>query len=60
MRNCKSRKGNVMKGMSMSQKYKSIEELKGTQKCKIRHFAFYYNDSCLIHKKAKYSVSYWL
>ena len=36
-----------------------MEELKGTRECKIRHFAFYYDNSCLIHKEAKYSTSYW-
>ena len=49
-----------MKGMFILQKYKSIEELKGTQKCKIKYFAFYYDNSCLIYKEAKYGVSYWL
>ena len=38
---------------------KSIEELKGTQECKIKHFAFCYNNSCPIHKEAKYGASYW-
>ena len=36
-----------------------MEELKGTRECKIRHFAFCYNNSCLIYKEAKYSASYW-
>ena len=44
----------------MLQKYKSIEEFKGTQECKIRHFAFCYNNGYPIHKKAKYNISYWL
>ena len=26
----------------------------------LKHFAFYYNDKCPVHKKAKYSASYWL
>ena len=37
-----------------------MEELKGTRECKIRHFAFCYNDSCLIYEEAKYGISYWL
>ena len=37
-----------------------MEELKGTQKCKIKHFAFCYDDSYLIYKEAKYRISYWL
>ena len=25
----------------------------------LKHFAFYYNNRCPIHEKAKYSTSYW-
>ena len=39
---------------------KKEEEFKGTWKCKLRHFAFYYNDSYPVYKEAKYGVSYWL
>ena len=35
-------------------------EFKGTRECKTKYFTFYYNNSCLIHKEAKYGVSYWL
>ena len=34
------------------------KEFKGTQECKLRHFAFCYNNNCLIHKETKYGVSY--
>ena len=37
-----------------------MEEFKGIRECKIRHFAFYYNDSCQVYKEAKYGISYWL
>ena len=39
---------------------KGIKEIKGTQVCKIRHLAFYYNNDYPIYKKAKYSANYWL
>ena len=26
----------------------------------LKHFTFYYNNICLIHKEAKYNTSYWL
>ena len=45
------------------EKFKRVnkkEEFKGTQECKLRYFAFYYNNDCLIYEKAKYSISYWL
>ena len=35
------------------------EQFKGTQECKLRHFAFYYDDNCLVYKKAKYGANYW-
>ena len=34
------------------------KEFKGTQECRLRHFAFYYNNNYLIYKETKYSVSY--
>ena len=37
-----------------------MEELKGTQEYKIKHFAFCYDNSCLIYEEAKYGASYWL
>ena len=36
------------------------ENFRGTQEYKTKHFTFYYNDSYLIYKEAKYSASYWL
>ena len=36
------------------------EEFKGTQECKVKYFAFYYNNNCLVYKEAKYNTSYWL
>ena len=36
------------------------EKLKGTKKCIIKSFTFYYNNYCLTHQEAKYGVSYWL
>ena len=38
---------------------KQFKELKGTKGCIIKHFAFCYNNKCLVHEEAKYSVSYW-
>ena len=35
------------------------EEFKGTQECKLRHFAFCYDNSYPIHKEVKYGTSYW-
>ena len=36
------------------------EEFKGTQECKLKHFAFCYNNNYPIYKETKYGVSYWL
>ena len=35
------------------------EEFKGTRECKLKHFTFYYNNSCPVHKEAKYNINYW-
>jgi len=35
-----------------------IRMLRGTKKCLVKHFAFYYNNVYQIYKDAKYSVSY--
>jgi len=39
---------------------KKSKELKGTKKCVVKHFVFYYDDRCPVYKKAKYSANYWL
>ena len=36
------------------------EKLKGTKKCIIKSFIFYYNNYCPIHQEAKYGISYQL
>jgi len=38
---------------------KQFEELKGTRGCIVKHFAFCYDNSCQVHKEAKYGTSYW-
>jgi len=38
---------------------KRIEELKGIKRYTVKHFAFYYDNRCQVHKKAKYGASYW-
>jgi len=35
------------------------EKFKGTRGCTVKHFAFYYDNSCQVHKEAKYGTSYW-
>ena len=44
------------------ERFKSInkkkEKFKGTQEYKLRHFAFYYNNSCPVYKETKYGVNY--
>jgi len=35
-----------------------IRVLRGTKECSVKYFAFYYNNTCQIHKDAKYSASY--
>ena len=32
--------------------------IKGTSKCLIRHFAYYYNNGYYIHKEAKYRAEW--
>ena len=41
------------------QKPQDIEELKGTKGCMLKHFAFCYDNRCLVYEKAKYGMSYW-
>ena len=38
----------------------SKEKLKGIKKCTIKNFIFCYNNYCLTHQEAKYSISYQL
>jgi len=35
------------------------KELKETRGYVVKHFAFYYNNRCPVHKEAKYNASYW-
>ena len=44
-----------MKGTIIFSPTKKLMEIK---KCAIKHFAFYYNNKCLIYKEAKYGASY--
>ena len=34
------------------------KELKGTKEYVLKHFAFYYNNSCQVYEETKYSISY--
>ena len=38
----------------------SKEKLKGIKEYTIKSFIFYYNNYCLTHQEAKYSISYQL
>jgi hypothetical protein len=31
-------------------------QIKSIRECLIKHFAFYYNSACIMHKNAKYST----
>jgi len=48
---------NWLKG---TQKPQDTEELKGTKRYVLKHFAFYYNNKCPVYKEAKYGANYWL
>ena len=45
---------NQIKSVQTPEDYK---QAKATNKCIIRHFAFYYNSTCKVHKDAKYGAS---
>ena len=60
MRNCKSQNIIPLRNIERFKGIGEKEEFKGTQECKIKYFAFCYNNSCPIHKEVKYGVSYWL
>ena len=32
--------------------------VKATKECSIKHFAFYYNSTCKVHKDAKYGAKW--
>jgi hypothetical protein len=34
--------------------------IKGIRECLIKHFTFYYNSICAVHKDTKYSTGWWL
>ena len=59
MRNCQNQGITLLRNIKRFKGVNKKEKFKGTQKCKLRHFAFYYNNNCPVHKKAKYSASYW-
>jgi hypothetical protein len=31
--------------------------IKGMRECLIKHFAFYYNSTCIVYEDTKYSIS---
>jgi hypothetical protein len=35
---------------------KNNNQIKGIRECLIKHFAFYYNSTCTVHKDTKYSA----
>ena len=38
---------------------KQFKELKGTKRCIVKYFAFYYDNRCPVYEKVKYGASYW-
>ena len=59
-RDCRNQNVTLLRNIKRFKGISKKEEFKGTWECKLRHFAFYYNNSCLIYKEAKYNVNYWL
>ena len=57
IKDCRSRGTNTAKGTSMPE---DDDRVKGTRKCSIRYFTFYYNNACRIYKDTKYGASYQL
>ena len=55
VRDCRSKNANAVKGIETP---KDGNSLKGIRGYLIKHFAFYYNNACLIYKDAKYGVSF--
>ena len=60
IRNCQNQSMILLRNIKRFKGANEKKEFKGTQECKLRHFAFCYNNNCLIHKEAKYNVNYWL
>jgi len=59
IKNCRSQGIAPLKYTKKLKGIKSKEEIKGTQEYTVKHFTFYSNSIYQIHKKAKYSASYW-
>ena len=59
-RNCGNQSTTPLRNIKRFKGISKEEEFKGTQECKLRHFAFYYDNNYPIHKETKYSTSYQL
>jgi hypothetical protein len=38
---------------------KNNNQIKGIKECTTKHFAFYYNSTCIIYKDTKYGTGWW-
>ena len=58
IKNCKGGQQNyIVKGTNI---LRDNDRVKAIKKCLIKHFAFYYNSICKVHKDTKYSIKWWL
>jgi hypothetical protein len=55
--------GKLLKFKNRAQNKGILEDdnqIKGMRECLIKHFTFYYNSACIVHKDTKYSTGWWL
>ncbi len=58
-RNCRNQSTTPLRNIKRFKGASEKKEFKGTQEYRLKHFAFYYDNSYLVHKEAKYNASYW-
>ena len=58
IRNCGSQNITPLKNIKKFKSTGEKKKLRRTQEYKIRHFAFCYNNNCLVYKETKYGINY--
>jgi hypothetical protein len=59
IKECSTAQGKLLGFKNRAQNKGMLEDnnqIKGIRECLIKHFAFYYNSACTVHKDAKYST----
>jgi hypothetical protein len=59
VRECGTVQGKLLRFKNRAQNKGILKDdnwIKGIRECLIKHFTFYYNSACTVHKNAKYST----